>query len=70
MRIQIESTFHTIVMGLVDNPAKQKAIVSEPAVPNNLHCYRQSVTKFRRGCGNIGMVFVLTVLIFKLLWGH
>ena len=67
MRIQIESTFHTIVMGLVDNPAKQKAIVSKPATPNNLYCYRKAVTKFRRGCGNIGMVFVVTVMIFKLL---
>lgn len=56
MRLHIRSTFHTIVKSLVDSGEKQKEIISKPAAPVKRHCYKQVVTKFRRGCGNLGMV--------------
>lgn len=55
MRLHIRSTFQTIVKSLVDSREKQKEIISKPAAPVKRHCYKQSVTKFRRGCGNLGM---------------
>lgn len=54
MRLKIKSTFQDIVKRLVENPEKRKAIISTPASPVQHHCYKETVTKFRRGCKNIG----------------
>ena len=63
MRLHIRSTFQTIVKSLVDSREKQKDIISKPAAPVKRHCYKQSVTKFRRGCGNLGMVSTFNHLL-------